>query len=379
MHPASNKERLANQQLKCERCIIELHRGRAIALRSGREVRLVQTVELLDQSSLDSLLRFHDCALLLTRARAAAMDIPIDDEHVCLHLHADTTLAQLRSWCGLGDKNAAFQADSCTTSISTCLPVDQTSHLHERGTHGRYAKAALNLARRARVLPAMIIGSPQQIPTDVLYAEVEDATAYDDQTGDLVYLGCAQVPLATAPQAKLAVFREKHGNAEHAAITVGNPNFDDAVTVRLHSSCFTGDILGSLRCDCGEQLDKAIKGMADRGGGVVLYISQEGRGIGLASKLRAYQLQDAGLDTIEANEHLGFDADERSYLAAASILRALGITKLQLMTNNPLKIKALRDQGLRVSERIPLPATVNSHNARYLQTKREKAGHLSLD
>ena len=146
--------------------------------------------------------------------------------------------------------------------------------------------------------------------------------------------------------------------------------------MRLHSSCFTGDILGSLRCDCGEQLTGAINSMVLAGGGVILYLSQEGRGIGLASKLRAYQLQDEGLDTIEANQTLGFGADERHYQAATTMLRSLGIERVKLMTNNPLKIDALRREGVDVVSRLPSHATVNVHNARYLETKRKRAGHL---
>ena len=246
-----------------------------------------------------------------------------------------------------------------------------------RAANIQYAKAALNLAHHAHALPAFITYSVDVKPEQLLSVNTHTAINYQDQSGELMMLSQASIPLAFAESVELTVFRERHGNAEHVAITVGQPDLSGAVTVRLHSSCFTGDILGSMKCDCGEQLQRAISTMAEGDGGVVLYVSQEGRGIGLASKLLAYQLQDQGLDTIEANQHLGFDADERRYPAAVHMLEKLGINKIHLMTNNPLKIKALREHGVNVVSRVPSPATTNVHNARYLETKRERAGHLA--
>jgi GTP cyclohydrolase II len=153
------------------------------------------------------------------------------------------------------------------------------------------------------------------------------------------------------------------------------PDGDRPVPVRLHSSCLTGDLLGSLRCDCGDQLHSAV-GQLAASGGVLLYLAQEGRGTGLASKLRAYRLQDGGLDTIEADRHLGFRDDERDYRAAAVMLRALGVRRISLLTNNPRKIDCLQRGGIEVATRRPLVAPVNVHNARYIDTKRERAGHL---
>jgi GTP cyclohydrolase II len=146
----------------------------------------------------------------------------------------------------------------------------------------------------------------------------------------------------------------------------------------MHSSCLTGDLLGSLRCDCGDQLRRAVERLAVDGG-VLLYLEQEGRSIGLANKLRAYRLQDAGLDTLEADSHLGFAADERDYGAAVSMLRELGISRIRLLTNNPRKIEALTTGGIEVVERQSLHAPVNPHNARYIETKQQRAGHLSED
>jgi GTP cyclohydrolase II len=159
------------------------------------------------------------------------------------------------------------------------------------------------------------------------------------------------------------------------AVVIGNPDPAQPVLVRLHSECFTGDLLGSLRCDCGDQLRGAIAEIGRAGSGILLYLAQEGRGIGLVNKLRAYNLQDAGLDTFDANEQLGFDADERVYLPAAEMLRQLGITRVRLMTNNPEKVAALARCGIVVAERVPHAFPSNDHNARYLQAKKTRHGH----
>jgi GTP cyclohydrolase II len=161
------------------------------------------------------------------------------------------------------------------------------------------------------------------------------------------------------------------------AVIIGTPGPDQAVLTRVHSECFTGDLLGSLRCDCGEQLRGAISSIAESGAGVLLYLAQEGRGIGLVNKLRAYRLQDQGADTLEANQQLGFDADERIYLPAAEMLRQLGFRRVRLMTNNPEKVAALTRCGIAVEERVPLTFPSNGHNDFYLATKVRRLGHFT--
>jgi len=177
---------------------------------------------------------------------------------------------------------------------------------------------------------------------------------------------------------KLIAFQEKGSSNEHLALIKGEWKADDPVLVRVHSSCFTGDILGSMRCDCGEQLHKAMRMVEEEGHGVILYMNQEGRGIGLLNKLKAYRLQEEGMDTVEANLHLGFQMDQRDYGVGAQILRYLGITKLRLISNNPKKRVGLLGYGLEVVENVPLPVEPNPHNERYLQTKRDKLGHRIL-
>jgi GTP cyclohydrolase II len=172
------------------------------------------------------------------------------------------------------------------------------------------------------------------------------------------------------------VFEDPATGLNHTALVMGEVADGEPVLVRLHSECLTGDVLGSLRCDCGSQLNAAIRQIAERGRGVVIYLRQEGRGIGLFNKLRAYALQDQGMDTVEANEHLGFPADLRDYQPAARILRHLGVRQVRLLTNNPRKISALQTVGIPVVERVPLVVATTSHNLPYLRTKREKLGHL---
>ena len=177
---------------------------------------------------------------------------------------------------------------------------------------------------------------------------------------------------------KLIAFQEKNTSNEHLALIKGEWKIDEPVMVRVHSSCFTGDILGSLRCDCGEQLHRAMHMVEKEGKGAILYMNQEGRGIGLLNKLKAYRLQEEGMDTVEANLHLGFPMDKRDYGIGAQILRHIGISKLRLITNNPQKRVGLLGYGLEIVENIPLSIEPNPHNEKYLETKRDKLGHEIL-
>ena len=241
------------------------------------------------------------------------------------------------------------------------------------------AEAALLLAKRARLAPTLLVAdAPPDWPASPWLSVGQDDVrnlAGPGSAPELQRVSDAQVPLALADVCTLVLFREVDGSAEHVAILVGDPDLSGAVPVRLHSSCLTGDLLGSLRCDCGDQLQRAMEHLANTSG-ILLYLSQEGRGTGLASKLRAYRLQDAGLDTIDADRHLGFRGDERDFQVAVAMLNALGVSRVKLLTNNPRKIDALRQGGIDVVERLALVAPTNPHNERYIQTKRDRAGHL---
>ncbi len=186
---------------------------------------------------------------------------------------------------------------------------------------------------------------------------------------------CARLP-TTEGEFQLCVYANNQDDKEHLALVIGQVRGRENVLVRLHSECFTGDVLGSLRCDCGEQLHRAMRIIACEGQGIILYLRQEGRGIGLPEKLRAYNLQDQGYDTVDANLMLGHQADERDYTVAALILQDLGVQSVQLLTNNPVKIESLQELGVPVTARIPLQARVTTENAAYLQTKAQRMNHL---
>jgi len=175
---------------------------------------------------------------------------------------------------------------------------------------------------------------------------------------------------------RILAFINNRDNKEHVAVINGDVEGREDVMTRIHSECLTGDVLGSLKCDCGEQLDRALEQIGEAERGIVLYMRQEGRGIGLAEKIKAYSLQDEGLDTVEANKHLGFDDDLRDYTIASRMLQIIGADSIELMTNNPKKVQGLLNEGIEVTRRIPLKVLPNPHNVHYLETKREKSGHI---
>ncbi|MDD3444435.1 MAG: GTP cyclohydrolase II [Zavarzinia sp.] len=237
--------------------------------------------------------------------------------------------------------------------------------------------AAVKLLKLARLLPAALVVEAVADDAGLLSVPAAAITAYDETAArGLRIVSDARVPLADAEQARIIGFRPADGGIEHLAILIGDPPRHEPVLSRLHSECFTGDLLGSLRCDCGEQLRGAIRTISAAGGGVLLYLAQEGRGIGLMNKLKAYRLQDQGFDTVEANERLGFDPDERVFRPAAEMLRLLGFGAVRLLTNNPEKVEGLKAAGINVVERVPHAFPANNHNEFYLATKKAKSGHL---
>lgn len=235
--------------------------------------------------------------------------------------------------------------------------------------------AAIELAKLAELLPAMLVRPGGRSYRGAVPAE--DIRGYRQGVVRVLRrVSEAVVPLKDSEQTRIVSFRPGDGGPDHLALIIGEPLADQPVLVRLHSSCVTGDLLGSLRCDCGDQLRGAIAEMSRQGAGVLLYLSQEGRGIGIANKLRAYTLQDSGFDTVDANDQLGFAADERSYAIAAEMLHQLGFAQVRLMTNNPEKLAALAEYGVNVVERVPHIFPPTEHSARYLEAKASRSGHL---
>ena len=231
--------------------------------------------------------------------------------------------------------------------------------------------AAIELARLAGLLPALWL-LPRE--TDVT-ASLSPRRSRPRRSRATI-VARAKLPLDDLPPSQMVSFRDPASGEDHVALVIGAFGGEPPL-VRLHSECLTGDVFGSLKCDCGPQLKQALRLIGDAGGGVLLYLRQEGRGIGLANKLRAYQLQDRGLDTVDANRRLGFADDERDYRMAAAMLRALGIDRVRLLTNNPAKVAGLEREGIAVAERVAHHMPTNPHNADYIATKQSRSGHLA--
>lgn len=242
-------------------------------------------------------------------------------------------------------------------------------------------RMALFLTKSAQLLPCVVgvevARSAPMARTEELTELTPSMIEEDLARADSFYpVAAAQLPIALAGTGRLHVVRPDNGGIEHYVFEVGRPDRDKPVLTRLHSACFTGDVLGSLKCDCGPQLHAALAAMHQAGSGMLLYLNQEGRGIGLANKMRAYALQDQGFDTVEANHRLGFEDDERDFRIGAEILEKLGVGAVRLMTNNPRKVEMLEREGLEVTERVPLVVGENPLNRAYLDAKRSKSGHL---
>ncbi len=232
------------------------------------------------------------------------------------------------------------------------------------------AWAAIELARLAGLLPAFLVLDAVAIADSV---SPEDVRAFDD-SNNLLIAARARLPVAANADAEIVAFRSNADSTDHVALVIGKRDASPPV-VRLHSECLTGDVLGSLKCDCGPQLHEALHQISEAKWGILLYLRQEGRGIGLINKLRAYALQDQGFDTVDANIRLGFAIDARDFSVAARMLELLGVSSLRLLTNNPEKVAGLEAEGVTVTERLSLKIVANPHNAHYLATKRDRTGH----
>ncbi|WP_300547524.1 GTP cyclohydrolase II [Roseovarius sp.] len=251
----------------------------------------------------------------------------------------------------------------------------------ERDGPATLHRIALHLVKSARLLPAALVlplsgGMEFARQNGLTAVNAELAAEHLLRSSPLHPVVSARLPLDVSEAGRLHIFRPEDGGEEHYAIEIGQPPRDSAVLTRLHSACFTGDLMGSLKCDCGPQLRGALAQMGAEGAGVLLYLNQEGRGIGLANKMRAYSLQDQGFDTVEANHRLGFEDDERDFRIGAQILTLMGFSAVRLLTNNPAKIEMMRQNGIEVVERVPLKLGENAHNHAYLATKAAKSGHL---
>ena len=345
----------------------DLRMGVPVVLCGAEGAALVAAVETLDAVRLADLRGFGAPVLAITARRAETLKARAYDGDVARIVPpADAGLDWLQS--------VADPADDLRSPMKG--PLQSL-----RDGAADIARAALALAKSAHLLPAALL-----VP-------VENALALTGTHGltlltldqiapvltalpPLDEVVSARVPLAASSAGRVHVFRPDDGGEEHYAIEIGRPDRAQPVLARLHSACFTGDVLGSLKCDCGPQLRAALAQMGTEGAGVLLYLNQEGRGIGLANKMRAYSLQDQGFDTVEANHRLGFEDDERDFRIGAEILRKLGFSSVRLLTNNPKKLAMMEGCGLHVTERVPLHVGETAENRAYLATKAAKSGHL---
>lgn len=364
----------------------ELRRGGVVVIHHPQRALLVGAAEASDAGLLARLetLAKAQARLMITARRASVIGVPGDYPQsrqgagvVALtvpHPIEETLVAVL------SDPAAAINSNNPPPTLPTGCHAEPVAS-------GDPAEAAVILTKLARLLPAALVvelSFPEgQLPQDWAVTNgfpvvsAEAITHYHETAArTLRQVGDARVPLEGAENTRIIAFRPADGGIEHLAIVIGTPDPQQPILARLHSECFTGDLLGSLRCDCGDQLRGAILAISEAGSGVLLYLAQEGRGIGLVNKLRAYQLQDSGFDTLDANGQLGFDDDERIYQPAAEMLRQLGFDQVRLMTNNPLKVEALARHGITITERVPHIFQTNVHNLSYLRTKAIKGGHL---
>ena len=308
-----------------------------------------------------------DAVLAITARRAQTLKArAYDGDLARIVLPQDVTL----KWV----QNIADPADDLRAPMKGPLAAvrDGVATLHS---------TVLQLVKSARLLPAAVIielfDAPAFTRTHGLTAIDGVAAALHLQTRSPLHsVVHARLPMEASEAGRLHVFRPEDGGEEHYAIEIGRPDRNTPVLSRLHSACFTGDLLGSLKCDCGPQLRAALAQMGSEGHGVLLYLNQEGRGIGLANKMRAYSLQDQGFDTVEANHRLGFEDDERDFRVGADILKSMGFSAVRLLTNNPRKVEMMNACGVQVTERVPLTVGENRHNTAYLATKAAKSGHL---
>ena len=357
----------ANQEILM-RARADLRLGIPVLLEGNENNAIVAPIEVLSQTRLDQLKLINkNSFILITARRAQTLKCPIYDENfVRLELGQNPEISLLKA---IADPYFDLEAPlKGPFKIIRDKPLELENE-------------ALLLLKAAQILPAAVI-SP--IPDGKRYAQNHNITYL--QIGQLTQSALssqgmsdaitAQMPTADAKNSRFHIFRPNISGEEHYAVEIGRIDRDKPTLVRIHSACFTGDVLGSLKCDCGPQLHAATKMISDQGDGLLIYLNQEGRGIGLANKIRAYSLQDQGFDTVEANHRLGFDDDERDFQLGAAILKEMRIKNIKLITNNPAKISTMNKYGINVVERIPLNVGQNKTNRGYLETKARKSGHL---
>ncbi|WP_457798178.1 GTP cyclohydrolase II RibA [Methylocystis sp. S23] len=343
-------------EIEVERAIAEVRAGRPILLRDESRQVFVLGVESLEAGNVEHIEAIARGAAHLALAPARLKRLGAERQGAGFVALPSIDLARIATL-------------ACDPQARLDAPVMVAPFLYE---------SALQLLRLAHVLPAaLLIPAPDAAARGLLATTASHVDAFRRaRERRLRIVSRAPVPLEGAPNSEFVLFRGGEGLRDQVAIIVGQPKLEEPVIVRLHSACLTGDLFGSLKCDCGDQLRHAVRYMTEYGGGILLYLDQEGRGNGLSNKIRAYQLQSCGFDTFDADEILGFDEDGRTFAFAGEMLKQLGVSKVRLMTNNPKKIGALAAAGLVVASDHRIIGRRNTHNMRYLAAKRDRAGHL---
>jgi GTP cyclohydrolase II len=342
------------------RGLAEFRAGRPVIINGSSEKLIALPVEGLDADRLNA---FREVCkpipprLVITSRRARSLGLDAQDP-VALELGAGVEASTILALVAEAEAHHAFVVEPA----------------------GSAAIAAIDLVKLAQVLPAVLVADTtvEKVSTfnpRIITIEAKAVARFRvDAMQSLTIAGEAHVPLNSGVRTRFVVFRDAFGD-DPVAVMVGTPDLSKPVPVRIHSACLTGDVFGSRRCDCGDQLRLALARLQEAGGGIILYLAQEGRGVGLANKMRTYKLQDAGLDTVDANTTLGFDDDERDYGVAVRMLQMLGCTRVILLTNNPAKLDGLAKAGIEIAGRMPLETPVNADNRRYLTAKAARAGH----
>lgn len=358
-----------------DRAIFEFRRGRPLFLSETQGAAIVCALDAVNDDLLRDLSQVVGTQdrLVLTAERARQLELPVGEADG-LSITFDG-LGSVKDWMTI----AAEPINGVQQKILPRIRDIQSARPAEQ--------AALALSKSSKLLPSVVsFSAPSKLPDglaksldrdDILTFDADELMRQSDRRSvTITRISEAEVALEQARESRFIVYRANDGISEHVAILIGDWRRPGPVPVRLHSACLTGDLFGSLRCDCGEQLRTAVGRIAEQGGGILLYLAQEGRGIGLANKLRAYSLQDTGVDTLDADHILGFSADERSYEVAAQMLRDLGVEEIELLTNNPEKIASLVENGILVAGRTELQGRMNRYNEPYLTAKANRAGHL---
>jgi GTP cyclohydrolase II len=348
------------EQVGASRALAEFRSGRPLIITGSNETLLTLPVEGLDK---DRLAAFRALAaptaprLVLTSKRAHSLGIEAS-----------------------GPVAITLSDDADDQSVLALVVENKPRFEFLPEPAGAAAAAAIDLVKLAQVLPAVLVAHTDPVISGAFAPRIIKVNAKavarfrEEGIRSLAIAAEAHIPLASRVRARFVVFRDSFGD-DPVAVIVGAPNMSMPVPVRIHSACLTGDVFGSRRCDCGDQLRLALARLHEAGGGIILYLAQEGRGVGLANKMRTYKLQDAGLDTVDANNTLGFDDDERDYGVAVRMLQMLGATRVMLLTNNPDKVDSLTKAGIEIFGRMPLETPVTADNRRYLMAKAARAGH----